>query len=198
MKKLQLVLLMSVLVITIHAQEKRSIPAKVETVLDIPVFIFSIPAAEYEVVGKAVTAGHIIKVGVDESSTVREKTKEIVRKALDRKEKGKVPAFDAILVDLNRERIQAITFTNEPSLDAIVLLPEDVPVYFFSVPKGKYRVVEELPADFSLRAQRGLLLDKVESMMRRTLKKEAAGEVEKFDAVIISPDDLSEQLIVFE
>jgi hypothetical protein len=198
MKKLQLVLLMSVLVMTIHAQEKRSIPAKVETVLDIPVFIFSIPAAEYEVVGKAVTTGHIIKVAVDESSTVSDKIEQIVEHALARKEKGKVPAFDAIIVDLNREKIQAITFTNEPSLDAIVLLPEEVPVYFFATPKGKYRVVDELPADFSLRAQRGLLLDKVESMMRRTLKKEEEGEVEKFDAVIINPDDLSEQLIVFE
>ena len=189
---------MTVLVMTMHAQEKRSVPATVSTVSDIPVFIFSIPATDYEVVGKAVTAGHIIKVAVDESSTVSDKIEQIVEHALARKEKGKVPAFDAIIVDLNREKIQAITFTNEPSLDAIVLLPEDVSVYFLSVPKGKYRVVDELPADFSLRAQRGLLLDKVESMMRRTLKKEEEGEVEKFDAVIINPDDLSEQLIVFE
>ena len=198
MKRLLLVLLMLGMFIAIHAQEKRSIPAKVERVLDIPVFVFSIPAADYEVVGKAVTAGNIIKVAVDESSTVSDKIEQIVRKALDRKENGKIPAFDAIIVDLNRERIQAITFTNEPSLEAIVLLPEDVPVYFFATPEGKYSVVGELPADYSLRAQRGLLLDKVESMMRRTLKKEEEGEVEKFDAVIISPDDLSEQLIVFE
>jgi len=198
MKKTLFILLMAGFVLTIKAQEKKSIPAIVKRVSDIPVFIFSLPTAEYEIVGKAVTSGHIIKVAVDEGATVSDKTQQIVKKALSRKEKGKIPEFDAIIIDLNKENIKAIKFKNSVSLSATVLLVEDVPVYFFSAPDGKYNVVEELAADFSLRAQRGLLLDKVESMMRRTVDKEAKGEVKKFDAVIINPDDLSEQLIVFE
>jgi hypothetical protein len=43
-----------------------------------------------------------------------------------------------------------------------------------------------------------MLYDKIKSMINRTLKKEEAGEVKQFDAVIIDPKDLSETLIKFK
>jgi len=180
------------------AQENKPLPATVEKVEGVPVFVYALPADDYEVVGKAVSAGHTIRLAVDEISTVREKTVQLVRKALERKENGKVPAFDAIIIDLDKEKTQAIKFkeSSDP-LKAKVLDQDGVPVYFFSKPDGAYTVVADLQADYSLRAERGLLYDKIKSMVNRTLRKEESGEVEKFDAVIINPDDLSEQLIRF-
>ncbi len=198
MKKILGVCLFLSFGILVKAQERKALPATVEKVEGLPVFVYSLPLGDYEIVGKAVTAGHIIKLAVDEISTVREKTGQLVKKALERNEKGKIPAFDAIIIDLDKEKAHAIKFKGgNDSRKAKVLDQDGVPLYFFAEPDGVYKVVASLPADYSLRAGRGLLYDKIKSMVNRTLKKEERGEVEKFDAVIINPDDLSEQLIRF-
>ncbi len=200
MKQLALMIILLSLMLGAGAQErKKALPAEVEKVEGVPVFIFSLPDSKYEEVGKAFKAGHIIKVAVNENVTVREKAVQLVQKALGRKDKDKIPAFDAIIMDLYKEKAYAIKFVNKDNpLKAHVKNYEGVPVYFFSKPVGDYEVVTSLDADYSVRAARNLLLDKIESMIDRTLDKEKEGKISHFDAVIISPDDLSETLIRFK
>ncbi len=199
MKKIAfLLILLSVSVITCAQEKRKNSPATVEKINGIPVFVFSVPQNDFEVVGKAVTTGHILQIAVNEQATVRDKTVKLVQKALDRQKKGKIPEFDAVLIELYKDRVKAIKFKGKPNiLDAKVLDYEGIPVYFFSKPKDKYKEVATLDADYSLYAKRGLLLDKIESMLNRTLDKEKEGKIPHFDAVIISPDDLKETLIVF-
>ena len=104
MKNLIGTLALIMLVFTLNAQNKKSSPAIVEKVSGIPFFILSSPESEYEMVGKAVTAGNIISLAVDENSTVSEKAIKLVNKALERVKKEKVPEFDAIIVDLYKEK----------------------------------------------------------------------------------------------
>ncbi len=200
MKRLTLMIVFLGLIVSAGAQEKKkALPAEVEKVEGVPVFIFSLPAAKYTEVGKAFTAGHIIKVAVNDNVTVREKAVQLVQKALERKDKGKFPTFDAIIMDLYKEKAYAIKFESKDSLlKAYVKDYEGVPVYFFSKPVGDYEIVATLDADYSVRAARNLLLDKIESMIDRTLDKEKEGKTGHFDAVIISPDNLSETLIRFK
>ncbi len=182
----------------VQAQPRKAAPARVEKIEGVPLFVYALPAAGYEVVGKAVTAGHLIKLSVDEVSSVEEKTARLVKAALARWEKGKVPPFDGIIVDLDREKVLAFRLKEQgDTLMAKVLRQDSVPVYFYSHPVGDYVVVDTLAADYSLWAQRGLLYDKIRSMISRTLKKEEEGQVPHFDAVIIDPADLSEVLIRF-
>ncbi len=198
MKHLVFTLLIILFVSPVFSQTRKSSPATVETVSGIPFFIFSEPASEYEVVGKAMSFGNMLNMAVDEESGLMQKAKKVVTKALERKKAGKIQEFDAILINLDSEKMQVIKFKNTVSTDATVANCKDVPVYFFSKPVNDYETVATLPADYSNRAKRGLLFDKIRSMMKRTIEKEENGEVEHFDAVIINHDDLSETLIRFK
>jgi len=198
MKYLFFTLLIILFVSPIYSQERKSSPATVETVSGFPIFLFSEPVSEYEVVGKAMSFGNIITMSVDEKSDIKQKSQAIVNKALKRKEEGKIPEFDAILIKLDSDKMQVIKFKNTVSADATITKCKEVPVYFFSKPVNNYETVTTLPADYSNRAARGLLFDKIRSMIKRTLEKEKTGEIQHFDAVIINPDDLSETLIRFK
>ena len=198
MKTKLLLLVLSGLLLAFTSGDRKSVPATVELVDGVPFYVYSLPTAEYEIVGKALTMGGIIKVMVNEQASIREKASEFVKNAKARVEKGKIPEFDAMIVDLEKEKTHAIKYKAEASREAKVKFYEGIPVYFFSKPNAEYEVVTELEADYSLRAKGGMLLDKIESMLNRTLKKEKDGEVGHFDAVIINPDDLSEQLIKFK
>jgi hypothetical protein len=155
------------------------------------------PVADYEVVGKAVSGGYVIKMTVNESSSIQDKAETMVAKAKERVEAGKLPEFDAIILDLDKEKNKAIKFKDDVSLKAEVVREDGVPIYFYSKPDDEYEVVAKLPKDYSAYAARNLLLDKIRSSINRILKKEEAGEVGKFDAVIFNPDDFSTTLIKF-
>jgi hypothetical protein len=202
MKKSLFTTIVFIVLIVVYAftpSGRQSSPATVSIVSDVPLFIFSEPVADYEIVGKALSVGNMIKLAVDEESTVEQKAEDVVAFAMTRKEKGKVPEFDALILDLENEKAHTIKFKGEVSLKATIKECEEVPVFLFATPDDEYEVVAELPADYSSRAQRnGMLYDKIKSMINRTLKKEEAGEVKQFDAVIIDPKDLSETLIKFK
>ena len=199
MRRLTFVLAMLFLAIIVNAQDRKTAPAKVEKIEGVPVYVFSTPADDYEIVGKALKAGSIIKVSVNMSATVREKVQKMVIKALKRQEEGKVPNFDGIIFNLDNDKVQAVKFAEEGKhLNANPTKYKEVSIYMFSEPTSDYEVLATLDADYSIRAGNSVLIDKVESMLNRTLKKETAGEVEHFDAVIINPDDLSEKLIKFK
>ncbi|NPA37798.1 MAG: hypothetical protein GXO47_13215 [Chlorobi bacterium] len=190
-----------ILILTVHdsySQERKASVATVEKIEGVPVFLFATPVAEYKEVGKAVSGGYILKISIDETSTVIDKTKQLVEKALSRKKEGKVPDFDAIIIDVVKERNRAVKFKNGVSLKANVERENGVPVYFFSKPDEKYEVIAELPRDYSVFAARNLLYDKVLSSVNRILKKEESGEVGHFDAVIFNPEDFSTTLVKFK
>ncbi len=202
MKKTFFITIVFIVLTVLYAfapSERQSSPATVSVVSDVPFFIFSVPVADYEIVGKALSVSNIIKLAVDEESTIEQKADNVVAFAVSRKGKGKIPEFDALMLDVENEKAYAIKFKGGVSLKAKIKECKGVPVYLFATPDDEYDIIAELPADFSLRAQKsGMLYDKVKSMINRTLKKEEAGEVKQFDAVIIDPKDLSETLIKFK
>ena len=198
MKRVIYVLFFIVTIIGVKAQERKASLATVEKVTGVPIFLFSLPTEGYEVVGKAATGAHIVKISIDKTASLNDKTKTLVATALSRKEKGKIPELDGIIIDLDKEKIFAVKFNNGVSLSADVLRMNEVPVYIFSTPNDEYDVVAKMEADYSAYASRGLLYDKIKSMVNRVVKKEEAGEVGSFDAIIINADDLSETLIKFK
>jgi hypothetical protein len=199
MKKLFIILTVSLLVtISLNAQESKTFTGTVEKVSGIPMYLYSEPQVEFEVVGKANTAVDIIKVGVNMNLNVYEKGEKIVKTAFKRKEAGKIPEFDAIISDINKEKILAIKYKNAPSLNAEIQLEEGIAIYIFSQPNTEYEKIADLPADFSMRAESGMLSDKISSMVRRYLKKVEKGELKKFDAIIFNPKDLNGQAIKFK
>jgi hypothetical protein len=180
------------------ATERKSVPATVDLVEGVPFFIYATPTAKYEIVGKAMSMGGIIKITVNETATLNEKAIAFVKSAYERVEKGKTARFDALLLDLDKEKAHAIKFTESVSREANVVSYEGVPVYLFATPNAEYDVVANFKADYSVRAANGLLLDKIKSMVRRVLKKEENGEVGHFDALLINAEDMSETLIKFK
>lgn len=173
--------------------------AIVEKVLEVPVFLFSKPVSDYEIIGKAMSFTDMLKIAADQKSSVRKKAEKIVQIAQKRVKEKKISAFDALIIELENDKVFAIKFKSEISTKAKIDNYDDLPVFFFNEPEEDYEIVAKLKANYSLRAERsGMLLDKIKSMVKNTLKKEKKGELEKFDAIIINPDDLSETLINFK
>ena len=198
MKKLYLVLLAIGLFAFTPGDENIHF-ATVEKISDTPIFIFSKPVSDYEIVGKAMSFGDMLKLTADQNSNIREKTKKAVAVAQKRVKEEKIPNFDALIIELENDKMSAIKFKSEISLKARIDNFNETPIYFFNEPDEDYNVVKELKADYSLRAERGgMLFDKIRSMVNRTLKKRDNKELQHFDAIIISPDDLSEKLITFK
>ena len=173
--------------------------AIVEKVSDVPFFVFSKPVSEYEIVGKTMSFKEMVKMAVDQGSSTREKAREIVKISKNKVKEGKLSAFDALIVELDNDKVLAVKFKSDISTKAKIENYGELPVYFFNKPDEKYEVVTQLKADYSQRAKKnGMLYDKIKSMVKRTLKKKENGEIENFDAIIINPDDLSETLINFK
>jgi len=198
MKKTFFIWVFLIFASSIFAQDRKAPLARVDHVSGIPLFVYSLPVNEYEVVGKAVTSGQVIKLTIDEVSGLRDKADRLVKKALERVKKGKIPAFDGIIIDLDKEKALAIKFKGEKSDLAKVLTFEGVPVYLFATPEKPYKTIKTLEKNYSLYAQRGLLYDKIKSMVKRTLDLETEGTIGKFDAILVNADDLSEKVVVFE
>jgi len=173
--------------------------ATVEKVSDVPIFIFSKPSSEYEVVGKAMSFNDMIKMATDEKSTVRQKAEKIVETARKRVEDEKISNFDALIIELDKDKVRAIKFKSDVSTNAKVdNYDNNIAIFFFCEPNEEYEIVEQLKANYSPKAERnGILFDKIRSMIDRTIKKQKDGKIKSFDAIIISPDDLSEKLIIF-
>ncbi len=198
MKKLSI--LISVILLLSFTADKNDHYANVENVSDIPFFVFSEPVSDYEVIGKAMSFNDMIKMVADQKSSVRQKAEKMVKVAQKRVKNEKLGEFDALIIQLENDKVLAIKFkTNISNKAKINNYEGDIPVYFFNEPEEEYELVTELKAEYSLRAERsGMLFDKINSMVNRTIKKREKGEVKDFDAIIINPDDLSEKLITFK
>jgi len=198
MKSLFILLVFLQIAVTPHYQKFEASEAVVEEVKGVAVFMYAEPLDSFVILGKAVTFREIIKIASLENASVRKKAEKIVDMVLQKKENGKIPAFDAIIIDIVNDKTHVIKFKGDKSLRARVVRVDDVPLYFFSKPAANYVIVDSLDADFSLYAKRNMLSDKINSMVGRTVKKAEKGEIGKFDAMIFNPDDLSAVTIQFK
>ena len=176
----------------------KTVPGETHVISGIPIYLYSVPVDQYENLGKAISFGETLKPSIDEKSTISSKVNDLIEMVEKRKKEGKVPEFDALIVNVNSDKILAIKYKGEKTLKAYAEKVKGIPVFFFLDPVKEYETVASLPADYSNRAKRGMLYDKVRSMMKRMNQKLENGEVKKFDAVIISPEDLSLKLIRFK
>ncbi|OQX77785.1 MAG: hypothetical protein B6D61_06620 [Bacteroidetes bacterium 4484_249] len=92
MKKLGLILTVTVLLAFAVVENEHF--ATVKKISDTPIFLFSRPVSEYEIVGKALSFSEMLKLAMDQESSVREKTTKVVDYALKRVENGKISEFD--------------------------------------------------------------------------------------------------------
>jgi hypothetical protein len=175
----------------INAQVTGNFNGTVEEISGIPVFLYSLPVQKYSDAGKASSTMDIIKVSIDEQSSVESKTEKLIKTAFKRKENGKISDFDAIVIDIDNEKVTAIKFESGKSLDAKILSVNNIAIYFFSKPKSDYEKIADLPADFSRWAKNGMLEDKVKNMVKRAMKKVEKGEIKPFDAILIDPVDFT-------
>ena len=181
-----------------QAQDKKASEALVEEISGVPFFMYAVPLDTYEVVGKALSFKEMLKLSTHQKSTVRQKVQKLVGTVLKKREEGKLAAFDAIIVDIDRDKTQVIKFAGKVSHRAKVARVKEVPLYFFSKPIAPYDTVAHLPPDFSRWAKRNLLFDKINSMVGRIKKKEEKGDIGAFDALIYNPDDLSAIAVKFK
>ncbi len=184
------------LVASAQEQKRDASEAVVDEIKGIPFFMYAEPVEKYEMVGKALSFKETIKL-VATGGNVHQKAEKLVDMVLKMRSEEKLPPFDAIIVDIDRDKTHIIKFEGQISHRARVKRVEDVPLYFFSHPVTSYNKIADLPADFSLWAKRNLLYDKINSMVRRVKKKEINGEIGAFDALIYNPDDLSAVAIKF-
>ena len=178
------------------AQNRKSVEATVEKVFNVPVFMYSYPNTEFEEVDNVNATMSAIANAFDEESSVSDKIKELVSKAKNKKNKGKVEDFDALIV--NPEDYQAILvkFKEEESRTAVVKKMLGVPVYMYSYPNEEYEEVKTIEAIMNLLGG-GTLEDSIKELINKAKKKEKKGKIKHFDAIIVSPDDLSGILIKF-
>jgi len=198
MKSIFLSILLFFSISIVKAQETKVYKATVDTVGGVPFYIFAKPIADYTEVGKAVSALEIIKIMVDEESTIAKKAQDMVIRTKNRLEEGKISDFDAIIVDVDAEKTRVIKFKEEPSREAMVSIIKDIPVFFMSVPNDEYTEVGEMDNSMSMRANNGMLLDKVIYIVKRAKKKLENKEVDSFDALIVDSKTLETTLIRFK
>ncbi len=192
-----LFLLLWGVVVSVPAQERNASEAVVEEIKGIPFFMYAEPVEKYDVVGKAISFKETMKLAASNRSNVRQKAEKLVDMVLKKKKEDKLPPFDAIIVDIDRDKTHIIKFEGPVSRRARVKQVKDVPLYFFSHPVAPYDTVAVLPPDFSRWAKRNLLYDKINSMVGRVKKKAEKGEIGAFDALIYNPEDLSAVAIKF-
>ena len=181
-----------------YAQSRKEATATVEKVMNVPVFIYSDPTSEFEEVGNVTATWSLIASALDEKPSVADKVKELVRTAKNKKRKGKVPDFDALLVNPDDYSGTLIKFTDEKSLNADVKRVLGVPVYLFSYPNDDYEEVGEITATISLLMGNNKLSSQISELVAKAKRKEKKKKVGKFDAIIISPDDFTGILIKFK
>ena len=185
-------------ILTLNAQDSTFQTATVEKVLGVPVFIYSEPVNAYEILGKADKNMEIIQMDMTDYTNADKKAMETVESTDVRKKTGKIKDYDAIIVDIGQFKSFAIRFTSEKSLKARVNKVRNIYIFFFSKPDKKYDVIAHLPAKFPKYEENGLLTDKVNSMINRSLRKVKSGEINKFDGLIFNPKDFTATAIKFK
>jgi len=193
-----LILLFTFFTISSYAQSRKSSQATVEKVMNVPIFVYSYPTSEFEEIADITATWSLIASALDENASVSDKAKELIQTAKNKKKKGKVSEFDALLINPDDYSGTLIKFTGDKSLNADVKRVLGVPVYLFSYPNEEYEEVGEITATMSLLLGSDKLSDQTSELIAKAKKKEKKGKVGKFDAIIISPDDFTGILVKFK
>ena len=180
------------------AQKSDQRIAVVEKISGVPIFLFSEPLNPYKVVGRAEKNMEILLMDMADYNSVNKKAMKMIAAAKDRQQKEKLGTFDAIYVNLELSQSLAITFTSDISLKAKVYVFRNISVFLFSKPYDNYEEVVRLPAKSEDYEENGLLQDKVNSMIKRALRRVKTGDLEPFDGLIFNPDDMSATAIKFK
>ena len=157
--------------------------------------MYSYPTNEYEEVENISATWSAIGSGLDEDVGISERTKELINKAKNKKKKGKVSEFDAMIINPDDFTGTLIKFIREKSLIAEVKRVSGVPVYIYSYPNDEYEEVKEVTATFSSIRGGNFLSERVKEMVNKAKRKEKKGKIDHFDGIIISPDDFTGILI---
>lgn len=176
----------------------KSVIGKIEVISGMPIYMYAVPVDEYEIIGKAISFGETLKLVLDDQTPLSKKVEDAVKIAFDKKTNDKIADFDALAINSSKGKAYGVKFNGENSLKAYIEKVHNIPVFIYSKPVSNYTVVAQTSADFSKRAGRGLLHNKVKSMLKKAFEKQKNGEIGNFDAVIINPDDLSETFIKFK
>lgn len=199
MKKGLVIILSTFLVINLQAQNRKRSDATVNKVYNIPVYLYSEPVEEFEEVGEVTATFSAIEDALSDDGqvSVADKVKEIVKTAKNKLKKGKVKEFNAIIINPDDYTGMLIKIAKKEDLTATVKLILGVPVYMFSYPNKDYTEIKDLTATMSMLLGDSKLSDNVKELIEKAKKKEKKGKIDKFDAIIINPDDFTGTLIKF-
>ena len=186
-------------VLTIHAfsQSRKISQATVERTLNVPIYLYSYPTQEYEEVGILSATWSVMAAALGESIGISERTRELIYKAKKKKAKGKIPEFNAMIINPDDYTATLIVLSDKSSLTAEVSRVHGVPVYIYSYPTKEYEEVGTLSATWSALSPDSSLREIVVELVRIAKRKEKKGKIEQFDAIIISPDDFTGIVIKF-
>jgi len=198
MRRNLLLLLSIIFAISAYSQNKKISQATVDKILNVPVYLYSYPIQEYEETGTIRATWSAIASGLDKSVGISKRTKELINKAKNKKKKGKVSDFNAIIIDPDDYTATLILSSDKSSLNADVKRVSGVPVYIYSYPIEEYEEVKEISATWSALGGGNSLKNRVSELISKAKRKEKKGKIGHFDAIIISPDDFTGILIKFK
>lgn len=193
MKKVILTILFSGFLFTALIGQQR---AKVEKVLNVPVFIYSYPVNEYTENETVYANWSAVLDALGGNASVADKVKEVVRTAKNKTSKGKIDDFDAIIINPDDYSGILISFNEEVSLEAEVTKINNTPVFLYSYPQNEFIEVGEYMAIWSVLLGSDLST-RTKELVRKAKRKVQKGKVDDFDAIIINPDDFAGLLIKY-
>jgi len=194
----QLILVLFVLPNFMQAQQKHKTVGTVDRVLNIPVFMFAYPTDNYEEVGTLSAIGSMLSVGTgEEGVNVQEMTRELVFVAKRKMQKGKVPEFDAIIVNPDNYSGILIKFEDRPTRESEVVRVLNVPIFMYAYPNSDYDEVDQVwgfGAELPLGTN---MTNSLSYVIGRGKRRAAKGKISEFDGIILNPNDGSYILIKF-
>ncbi len=202
MKKL-LILTLSFFSFVAGAQDVGQSTGYVDRVMNVPVFMYAYPDAEFSEVRELSATWAWILDGPDYFTTVNERVREIVRKAKRKERKGKIEPFDALVIHPDDFTGVLIRFDENVNLKSRVLRVDGIPIFMYSQPGRNYEIVRRMTATWSAIStgvdcqDPAWVDDRVDEIVRRASRKRRRGKVD-FDAIIIDPDSFTGTLIKYK
>lgn len=202
MKKL-FILILSTLSLLSSAQEVDQTAGYVDRVLNVPVFMYAYPDAEFSEVRELSATWAWILDGPEYYTTVNERVREIVKKAKRKERKGKIDEFDALVIHPDDFTGVLIKFDETVNLKSQVFSVDGIPVFMYAQPDKDFDVVRRMTATWSAIStgvdcqDPAWVDDRVDEIVRRASRKRRKGKVD-FDAIIIDPDSFTGTLIKYK
>ena len=184
-------------VFSLNAQSRQTAKATVNKMASVPVFVYAKPADGYSSKGTITATWTFIASGVGGDIGVNAMARELIGKAKRKVKKGKLPAFDAIIINPVDFQGTLVTLKKKDSRDANVTRVSGVPIYLYSAPQKPYKKLKKVSANWQAISSDMSLDEGVSKIVAMAKKKEKKGKVPAFDAIIVNPDNYTGTLIKF-